>query len=198
MDRTIFFINKQITFSPSPRAGYDLTIDSRADTIATISRAKVMSFFEKYNSVLFLCNTTDEAYEQFCREFRSIKAAGGVVRNSRGECLMILRNGRWDLPKGHLERGESLEQCALREVEEETGITGLTLGEKLLETHHAYVLNEEWAIKTTTWYSMHSDSLETQPQSEEGIELVAWCTEEQVQENLKGSFASIRAVFSLS
>ncbi|MFI3281665.1 MAG: NUDIX domain-containing protein [Rikenellaceae bacterium] len=196
MKKSIFFTDKYVTFASSPIANYDLTIDSRADTIAEISRAKVMDFFEKYNSVLFLCNTPEEAYKNFCREFRSIKAAGGLVTNIQGESLMIYRNGRWDLPKGHLERGETLEQCAVREVSEETGIDAIALGEKLIETQHAYILNEEWAIKTTHWWAMSSNSQTTKGQSEEGIERVEWCSKEQVSENLKSTYPTIITVFN--
>ncbi len=198
MNQTIFFVNKYITFSESPLEEYDLTIDSRADTVASISRAKVMDFFEKYNSVLFLCRTPQEAYQDFCREFRSIKAAGGLVSNPAGERLMIYRNDRWDLPKGHLERGESLEECALREVTEETGLKGLTLEEKILDTQHAYILNEEWAIKTTSWYAMSGEPATLTPQSEEGIEQVEWCSPQQVTDNLRNTFETIRAVFRVA
>ncbi len=195
MKQTIFFCDKSITFSDVESKGHDLIIDSRVDTIADISRAKVVDFFEKYNSILFLSDTIEDGYNDFCREFRRVKAAGGLVANDKSHTLMIKRNGRWDLPKGHLERGESLEECAVREVEEETGISGITLGEKLIETQHAYILNEEWAIKTTHWWAMTSNDNNTKGQSEEGIELVEWCTPEQVSENLKGTYPTIRAIF---
>ncbi len=194
MTETIFFRDKSITFSESHSDSYDLVIDSRADTIAEISRAKVVDFFEKYNSILFLCDTPDEAYEQFRREFRSIKAAGGLVQNSERETLMIFRNDRWDLPKGHLERGETIEECALREVAEETGIRELKIVKKIIETQHAYILNEEWAIKTTHWYAMHSNQLSTTPQHQEGIEIAAWCSPDQVTKNLENTYPTIRAV----
>ncbi len=195
MYQTIFFTDKSLTFSATPLEGYDLTIDSRADTIAEISRAKVVDFFEKYNSILFLCNSPEEAFNNFCREFRRLRAAGGVVENSRGEKLMIKRNGRWDLPKGHLEYGETIEQCAVREVEEETAITNITLGSKITETLHAYILRSEWAIKTTHWYHMSSDCTHTKGQSEEGIEEVAWCSAQQIEENLQSTYPTIRCVF---
>ncbi|MFR9503311.1 MAG: NUDIX domain-containing protein [Rikenellaceae bacterium] len=195
MKQTIFFTDKYITFSSSPLENYDLTIDSRADTIAEISRAKVVYFFDKYNSILFLCNTPEVAYTNFCREFRSIKAAGGVVRNSKSESLMIFRNDRWDLPKGHLERGEELSQCAVREVEEETGVGMIQIINKITETQHAYILHEEWAIKTTHWYAMRGESDSLKPQTEEGIARVEWCSPEQVKENLTTTYPTIRAVF---
>ena len=196
MTQTIYFSDKYITFSDSLIEGYDLIIDSRADTIAEISRAKVMIFFEKYNTVLFLCDTPDEAYEQFKREFRRINAAGGMVKNAKGETLMIHRNGRWDLPKGHLERSETLEQCAMREVGEECGLRSLALGEKLAETQHAYILNEEWAVKTTHWWAMTSDDKTLKPQTEEGIDIVEWCSDEQLKQCLESTYPTIRYVIS--
>ncbi len=195
MEQTIFFTDKCLTFSSTPAKGYDLTIDSRADTIAEISRAKIVNFFEKYNSILFLSNSPEDAYNKFCSEFRRLRAAGGVVTNSKGERLMIKRNGRWDLPKGHLEYGETIEQCAVREVEEETAINNIALGEKITETQHAYVLRSEWAIKTTHWYHMSSDCTQTKGQSEEGIEEVAWCSAQQIDENLESTYPTIRRVF---
>ncbi len=196
MTKTIFFTFRYITFSQTPLENYDLTIDSRADTIAEISRAKVVDFFEKYNSILFLCNTPEEAYANFCADFCAVEAAGGLVRNDCGKSLMIYRNGRWDLPKGHLESGETIEECAVREVEEETGIKVDSLGEKITETLHAYYMHERWEIKTTHWYSMRSLSQSPKGQSEEGIERVEWCSPSQESDNLKGSYPTIRQVFA--
>ncbi len=195
MQKRIFFTDKYITFSSEPAGDHDLTIDSRADTIAEISRAKVVHFFEKYNTIQFLCNTPEEAYDNFCRDFCSVTAAGGVVTNSNGETLMILRNGRWDLPKGHLEAGESLEECAVREVGEETGVAGLTLRKRPIVTQHAYLLNDKWELKTTYWYRMNSDCTETHGQAEEGIEAVEWCSADRVAENLETTYPTIRAIF---
>ncbi len=195
MKQTIFFTDKFITFSDEPLKGYDLVIDSRSDTIAEISRAKVVDFFEKYNSILFLCHTPQDAYSLFCREFRRVKAAGGIVRNASGQALMIYRNGRWDLPKGHVEYGETFEQCAVREVAEETGLRSLKLGEKITETLHAYIYSAGWEVKTTHWYAMLTEQTETVAQSEEGIEKVAWCSKAEVAENLNASYPTIREVF---
>ncbi len=195
MNKTIFFLDKHVTFSDSPRQNYDLIIDARSDANAELSRAKVVDFFEKYNSVLFLCNSPEESYNIFRQGFRSVEAAGGLVKNSSDQTLMILRNGRWDLPKGHLEEGESIEECAVREVEEETGISGIALTKKIITTQHTYLLKNEWMLKTTHWYAMLSDSLQTKAQSEEGIEQAKWCSPEEVAQNLQATYPTIKKVF---
>ena len=58
------------------------------------------------------------------------KAGGGLVYNNKNQVLFILRNGKWDLPKGGIEKGEAIEDTALREVEEETGVNGLMITQK--------------------------------------------------------------------
>ncbi len=195
MQKTIFFTDKYITFSQRASNSYDLVINPCRECQGELPRAKVVHFFEKYNSILYLCSDKQCAYDNFCSQFRRVDAAGGLVENSDGDTLMILRNGRWDLPKGHLEQGESLEECAVREVEEETGIRGITLGEKITSTQHTYMLHGEWILKTTHWYSMHCEAQSTKGQSEEGIEEDRWCGTEQVRENLRSTYPTIRMVF---
>lgn len=57
------------------------------------------------------------------------RSAGGLVVRGREVLLIALHEGRrWQLPKGHIERGESAQQAAVREVREETGVTGRPLG----------------------------------------------------------------------
>ena len=81
-------------------------------------------------------------------------AAGGWVENERGQVLWIYRLNQWDLPKGKLEEGEDIPTCALREVEEECGLSGLILGPKLTETVHEYLLHGQTVVKTTHWDRM--------------------------------------------
>ena len=76
--------------------------------------------------------------------YLEVNAAGGLVTNKKGEFLLIRRSGLWDLPKGHQEAGEALEDTALREVEEETGVRGLSLGRYICTTDHCYFRNENW------------------------------------------------------
>ena len=116
-------------------------------------------------------NTT---WSSFKSNFTSITAAGGLVQND-ASLLFIFRNGKWDLPKGKLEKGEIISECAIREVEEECGIDDLTIVRKLLVTYHTYVLGDTMILKDTHWFLMRSAfSSVLTPQLEEGIEEVKW------------------------
>ena len=124
------------------------------------------------------------------------KAGGGFVYNKKGEVLFILRNGKWDLPKGGKEKGEKMSCTALREVEEETGVNKLVVTKKLQKTYHVFKRNGVFKLKITQWYEMTTD-FEGIPvgQAEEGIEKVAWLNPEQVQEALKNSYENIKLLF---
>ena len=98
-----------------------------------------------------------------------------MVQNEQGEILSIFRLGHWDLPKGKLEEGESLEENAVREVEEETGIQNIQLGAFLGHTYHTYTSKKgKRLLKDTAWYKMYSQDQKLTPQTEEGIEQVTW------------------------
>ena len=92
---------------------------------------------------------TERTYRLICDEFKEVNAGGGLVRNRRGDYLLIKRNGLWDLPKGHQEDGEDIQVTALREVEEETGIPQLELGQLICVTDHCYRRNDIWHLKHT-------------------------------------------------
>lgn len=92
--------------------------------------------------------------EEFKACFTIVEAAGGLVFNEQGEFLVIRRRERWDLPKGKLDKGETFEQAALREVEEETGLRGLVPVTPLISTYHVYPLGEERMLKKTRWFEM--------------------------------------------
>ena len=87
-------------------------------------------------------------------KYLEVNAAGGLVCNEKGEFLLIRRSGLWDLPKGHQEPGEEMQFTALREVEEETGLKGLVLGNYICTTQHSYFRDDKWHLKHTWWYAM--------------------------------------------
>ncbi len=123
-----------------------------------------------------------------------IIAAGGIVTNPDNDILFIFRRGKWDLPKGKLDEGESIEQCAVREVEEETGLKEIHLKELIGITKHEYFdkwVNEE-VIKETHWYKM---SIETDqvliPQTEEDILEIKWVPINELDFYLANSYSNI-------
>lgn len=131
----------------------------------------------------------------FFKHFELIKAGGGLVKNENDEILMIFRRGKWDLPKGKLDEGETLEECAKREVEEETGLHQLTLIKPLLITYHTYHLFGKHNLKETHWYLMKAGGNEKLiPQTEEEISEIVWVKKENLKNYLDNTFPTIETV----
>lgn len=129
--------------------------------------------------------------------FKPISAGGGVVHNEDGDILMIYRRGKWDLPKGKLDDGESIEACAVREVQEETGLNKLNLGNKIADTFHIYSEHKKDIIKTTVWFTMNvSGTPVLTPQAEENIAEAKWVPVAQLPEYLKYSYQGIKDVLA--
>ena len=159
-----------------------------------LTRAKVINFFQSCNSLTVLCADCNAAFERFLSEFEYVEAAGGVVADDGGKVLMIFRRGRWDLPKGHIDAGEDAPTAAVREVEEETGVSGLKFAGELCNTLHAYNVYGKWEIKRTYWFAFSTTSSATTAQTEEDIESAVWCSEAEVDSNLNSSYPTIREV----
>ena len=125
---------------------------------------------------------------------KKIIAAGGLVLNEQKEILLIFRRGKWDLPKGKLDDTETITACAVREVEEETGLKNITLGNFITKTNHEYFdkwINEE-VIKETWWYEMFASNNEQLiPQTEEDIEQIIWSNTSTVQKCLLNTYPNI-------
>ncbi len=123
--------------------------------------------------------------------FKMAPAAGGIVEKD-GKFVTIVRNGIPDLPKGHIEKGESPENAALREVQEETGIGKLQIVKALPSTWHCYQVGEEWRLKRTYWYLMNTtEVIQPKPQTEEGISEIKLVGNEDIEAFLKNTFRSI-------
>ena len=121
------------------------------------------------------------------------KAGGGLVYNKDGDVLFIFRNGKWDLPKGGTEKNETIEETAIREVEEETGVTGLAITEKLQRTYHIFKRNGRYKLKITQWFEMCTKFEGTpQGQADEGIERVEWVNPKDITFLLENSYENIK------
>jgi 8-oxo-dGTP pyrophosphatase MutT (NUDIX family) len=139
-------------------------------------------------------NAPSERFEKFAASFKMIEAAGGIVRqhSSQGPLLMIFRRGKWDLPKGKIDAGESPEAAAIREVREECGISKLTITGNAGSLFHLYELKGKWVIKKTWWYRMLcTDNSSLQPEITEDITEAIWVDAGNVYKLFPGAFASI-------
>ena len=178
------------------------TADSNAIICKDIKKSDIsdmVRYFLGHEQVLtlvLLCNDLPALFDAVRAEFCYHEAAGGLVHNAVGEALMIFRNNRWDLPKGHREAGESAEETALREVEEECGISNLQLLRQLTTTFHIYREAESVVLKRTDWYAMRYEGAETLvPQTGEGIERAEWIASDNLSALVDGSYKTIAQVF---
>ncbi|MES2389023.1 MAG: NUDIX hydrolase [Bacteroidota bacterium] len=162
------------------------------DDLITLMELKKM---KKLNSITYVTDYYKEVKDFIKGQFRVIKAAGGLVIKN-GKVLMIYRLGKWDLPKGKLEKDEGLPECAVREVEEECCIKA-EIDSKIVSTWHTYVSDGRKTLKKTTWYLMHcTDDSNMHPQTEEDIEDLRWMSPQECQTALENSYASIIEVFN--
>ncbi|REC43223.1 MULTISPECIES: NUDIX hydrolase [Chryseobacterium] len=141
----------------------------------------------------------DEIWGEFKKLFRIIEAAGGIVNKPNGDTLFIRRLGKWDLPKGKMEKGESREESAIREIEEETNLQNVELRDFINTTYHIYIeRNGDRVLKHTHWFEMFFDGEDTsKPQLEEGITEVAWKNTTQIEnEVFPNTFQNIKLIIN--
>ncbi|MDT7829660.1 NUDIX hydrolase [Pricia sp. S334] len=138
----------------------------------------------------------EEILKKFTKHIPLTVAAGGVVTNVKGKVLFIYRNDKWDLPKGKLDKGESIEDCAVREVMEETGVKGLRIENFLKTTYHIYKNNGTYTLKEVHWYAMRTEySGKLKPEKKEGIVKVKWKGPKKIRKALKNSYTNIKILF---
>jgi 8-oxo-dGTP pyrophosphatase MutT (NUDIX family) len=164
------------------------TLEDVKNTIEEISQNEV-------DTVVLATGDANGVWEIFKQQFTLIQAGGGLVKNEEDEYLFIFRRGKWDLPKGKLDEGETIAECALREVNEETGLQNITLGDHICNTYHTYHEKKKFVLKESVWYHMSCTSGQTlTPQTEEDIVEIKWLKKEdwgQVTDNI---FPSIKEV----
>ncbi|MET0634436.1 MAG: NUDIX domain-containing protein [Chitinophagaceae bacterium] len=153
---------------------------------------------DKIHAGVFVHTDLAELKKAFFKKFIVIPAGGGLVRNPDNEYLLIHRRGKWDLPKGKLDAGETIEQCAVREVEEETGISRIKLGDPLLVTYHTYQQGTHMMLKESHWFHMSiSERQDLVPQTEEDITEARWVPGEGISQYLATAFPAIADVLRL-
>ena len=146
--------------------------------------------------IILLCTDLQEAWRDFKSHFKVISASGGLVINKQLEFLFIFRGGKWDLPKGRIEKGEQIKEAALREVKEECGISKLNLGDFLITTYHIFFQNNQNRLKETHWFQMETTTKEVLiPQLEEGITIAIFKNKEESVRALDNSYGNIHLVF---
>jgi 8-oxo-dGTP pyrophosphatase MutT (NUDIX family) len=192
----VFVNEKKLTISKYPG---DIEKKLRFEGFATLEIAVDLLENTSCPELNIYGDEIEEIWEDFTHMFKVIEAAGGIVHNSKGEILFIRRLGKWDLAKGKIEKGESLEQAALREIEEETGLKELILEEFLNTTFHIYTeRNGDRILKTTYWFSVEYVGVKAPvPQTEEGISEVCWKNEEEIKNTVWGNtFQNIKLIIN--
>jgi 8-oxo-dGTP pyrophosphatase MutT (NUDIX family) len=150
---------------------------------------------EKVHAGVFFHPNLEELRKAFYKKFTIIQAGGGLVQNEKKELLLIHRRGHWDLPKGKLDKGEKIEDCAVREVEEETGLRDVQLLAPLLITYHTYHEGTKFILKESHWYTMKvSGPQKPVPQTEEDIHEIKWVKAGDLTPYLKEAFPSVTDV----
>ena len=190
--RTIIICRPEEATLSDPNA-VEFHFKQPSDISALVEMFELSSTLEK---IYIPSAEPEDCYKKICGEFREVNAAGGLVENRRGDYLLIKRDGLWDLPKGHQEAGEDIKVTALREVQEETGVDDLSLGDLICVTDHCYKRNGIWHLKHTWWYRMHYlKPLDLTPQTEEDITKAAWVAKSSLPPFLKNTYPSIKEVF---
>lgn len=150
-------------------------------------------------SLYILAEDTTTLFDVIKSNYTIVEAAGGIVKRPDGKMLAIFRRGKWDLPKGKVEKGEFYKQTALREVKEECGVSDIEIDKKITETYHTYTENGKKILKRTFWYEIKLNSFETPVvQTSEDITNYMWYDFQELKEIMKNTFESLKDIFLLS
>tara|TARA_B100001093_G_scaffold511448_1_gene579347 strand:+ start:45528 stop:46133 length:606 start_codon:yes stop_codon:yes gene_type:complete len=163
----------------------------------------ILKLIEDLNSGILsqgviLFDLKEEPLTKMREYFKIVQAAGGVVTNEHDELLFIFRNGKWDLPKGKLEKNEGPRFAAVREVQEETRLPQVRCGKLLNVTYHMYKIKSKYHFKVTYWYEMTTVFKgKLKGQEEEGIDFVRWLNANQTKIALRNTYKNIYKLFTL-
>ncbi len=195
--KTVYFGDKSLQFVSSADCEPDSSAYLCRDAATELSPANILKIFATFSSIVCVSDDAAAAFERWASQFKFVRAAGGIVVAPQGEVVMIRRSKHWDLPKGHIEPGESAEECAVREIEEETGVKGAKIATYLCNTLHAYNVYGAWELKQIEWFWLTASELvPLTPQLSEGIVRADWCDERTRDLNMRTAYATIRQVFA--
>lgn len=185
MNRKIYFNDKFIEFThgsmqSSQNQGFKFfeSLQNERDL------KRIMEEFldeTKTNSISISNIRFEKALKILKKLFYYIEAAGGFIEKEK-TFLFIRRHGKWDLPKGKLEKGETIEHAAIRECEEECSVKDLKIIKPLSSTFHIYEHKKGFALKQSYWFHMRTDyAKELIPQAEESITEVKWFSRSDIE-----------------
>lgn len=184
MNIKIYFNNKFIAFGENAMQN---PTNQPVKTYENLNQQELEKIIFKFlqspdqECVKILSNNGLEAIERLKSLFYYIEAAGGFIKKNR-KFLFIHRFGKWDLPKGKLEKNETIENAAIRECEEECAIKGLKIVRKLSSTFHIYAYKDSYALKQTYWFFMETNyDGKLSPQLEESIDDVKWFDKDEIK-----------------
>lgn len=153
---------------------------------------------EEFHAGILWSEDLEKLKKLFFKQFVPVTAAGGLIENEKAEVLLIFRRGKWDLPKGKVDKGESLDECAVREVEEETGLKNIELLKPLTVTYHTYDEFGKHIIKDSHWYKMKVKGKQNiVPQTEEDISEIKWVKKKDLKNYFSNTFPSVKDVLAL-
>lgn len=178
----IYINGRPMVLATLPREGFQPSSDpANLITLYTGNPKGLLGYVDlleknaEFRQVTLYGRDAGQLYQDFCTQFTILEAAGGLVFNADGAALLIYRLETWDLPKGKIDPGETPEEAAVREVQEETGLSQVALGPFLQMTYHVYRHSRKGRIlKPTYWYEMTTEETILTPQTEEQIETALW------------------------
>ena len=189
----IFVGEKPIVLATEPKTGYGVK-NYKLSTVILRNVIRKLNNSDIKEVCLFHKNE-EKLLRKFLKKAPNVVAGGGMVYNQNGKVLFIYRNGKWDLPKGKTEKFERIEDTAIREVEEETGVTGLEIVRPLETTYHIFKRKGRYRIKITYWFEMKTTfEGKLYPQEKEGITKVKWLSEKKIAKALRNSYPNIKSL----
>jgi ADP-ribose pyrophosphatase YjhB (NUDIX family) len=188
------FVNRLIINLTSDK---EFLNDSKTYLLSSISIKEIIKKLKIHDEVFLYYTDKKKLLKEFKEKLVTIKASGGIVTNKKNQILFIYRKGKWDLPKGKMEKNESKKESALREVIEETGVKKLKIINFFSTTFHLIKVKREYFLKETHWYTMKTKyDGKLKPQKSEGIISAKWKTFDEAQEIKKKTFRNIAIILT--